>query len=901
LDGATQTLPMLYGFPSGEFHDIASGNNGFAAGTGYDLVTGLGTPNADLIVPSLVGNAAGQLEFGQALPSSITAGDSFGSALTVAVEDPSGNILVNNNSNVTISILSGPAGATLAGTITVPAVNGVATFSDLSLNLSGSYTLRATDGPISSGSSSSINVTAAAAAMLAFTKLPAKVNAAPVVSLPISVVVEDQFGNLVTSDNSTVTLAINTGPGTLGGTPTVSTAKGIATFSDLSLITAGTYTLLATDGSLIRAISGNITINPAAITHFMLSAPAGATSGTAFNFVVTALDAFNNTATGYSGAVFFTSSDKWAVLPAASTLTSGVGTFSATLKTAGNQTIDATDMLTSTLVGTDTVLVTSPGPSVVSAITPSNPVTGTTTRLSIMGGDPAGESNLTYSWSTIGTPPATVTFSANGTNAAKNSTATFTAAGVYDFVVIITDSSNLTTTSNVRVTVNQIVTSISVTPSSMPLSVLTTRQFNATAFDQFGTALANQPTFAWSLAGESFGSINQTGLYTAPAVSTSATIQAAVDSIVGTAIVTVASPGPSLTTAAKTASSSVTGTTAALNSLGSDPAGESNLIYTWSTLGTPPAPVTFSANGTNAAKNSTAKFAAAGTYTFQVTIQDSSHLNMTSNVTVIVKQTFTTISISPANPALNTHATQQFGATAKDQFGAPMATPLIFKWSLVSGVGSINTTGFYSAGGTAGKATIRATSGSISSTSAITVAVLTVKANLSSNFNRIGFTADGAKISGTGIDGAGNTYSANLLQASSLSSKYKLGTSNLNNVIAAAGQTIALPQGKFTTLNLLAAGVNGQKPSKNFTVHYTDGTSKTYTISLSNWLTPSNYSGESTALSMTYRNKITGSRNTSKTYLYQYTLTLNNTKTISSITLPSNTNSVIVAAINLNS
>ena len=36
-----------------DFRDITSGNNGYAAGTGYDLVTGIGTPVANLLVPAL--------------------------------------------------------------------------------------------------------------------------------------------------------------------------------------------------------------------------------------------------------------------------------------------------------------------------------------------------------------------------------------------------------------------------------------------------------------------------------------------------------------------------------------------------------------------------------------------------------------------------------------------------------------------------------------------------------------------------------------------------------------------------------------------------------------------------------------------------------------------------------
>ena len=61
LDGPGQTLPRLYNLPSADFHDITSGNNtdggsvGYSAGPGYDLVTGLGSPIANKLVPDLAG------------------------------------------------------------------------------------------------------------------------------------------------------------------------------------------------------------------------------------------------------------------------------------------------------------------------------------------------------------------------------------------------------------------------------------------------------------------------------------------------------------------------------------------------------------------------------------------------------------------------------------------------------------------------------------------------------------------------------------------------------------------------------------------------------------------------------------------------------------------------------
>src|SRR4029078_12342390 len=98
--------------------------------------------------------------------------------------------------------------------------------------------------------------------------------------------------------------------------------------------------------------SNTIIVGGGTATHFVVSAPSSATAGSAFSFTVTAQAASNNTAFGYAGTVHFTSTDGAAVLPANTTLTNGTGSFSATLKTAGNQTITATDTVTSSITGT---------------------------------------------------------------------------------------------------------------------------------------------------------------------------------------------------------------------------------------------------------------------------------------------------------------------------------------------------------------------------------------------------------------------------------------------------------------------------------------------------------------------------------------------------------------------
>ena len=85
--------------------------------------------------------------------------------------------------------------------------------------------------------------------------------------------------------------------------------------------------------------------NPAAIYNFTF------TAGAPLNFTVTVFDGLGNIFPGYTGKVNFTSTDGQAVLPTSSNLTNGTGSFSAAFKTTGNQTITATDSVTSSMTG----------------------------------------------------------------------------------------------------------------------------------------------------------------------------------------------------------------------------------------------------------------------------------------------------------------------------------------------------------------------------------------------------------------------------------------------------------------------------------------------------------------------------------------------------------------------
>ena len=96
---------------------------------------------------------------------------------------------------------------------------------------------------------------------------------------------------------------------------------------------------------------GTTTTPPPSATHFSVNGPTYIPSGTSFNFTVTALDASNNGVTSFSGTVHFTSTDPKAQLPPDSMLVSGTKLFSATVTTAGDQTISATDTASASIAG----------------------------------------------------------------------------------------------------------------------------------------------------------------------------------------------------------------------------------------------------------------------------------------------------------------------------------------------------------------------------------------------------------------------------------------------------------------------------------------------------------------------------------------------------------------------
>ncbi len=121
LNGPTQTLPALYDLGSQldapanystYFHDITVGDNFYTAGPGYDLVTGIGSPQANNLLPALAAYGAAT---GAAVtidpPSEVIQGGQFGMAIEATTA--TGTLALGFSGTATVSLLSGPG--TLGG------------------------------------------------------------------------------------------------------------------------------------------------------------------------------------------------------------------------------------------------------------------------------------------------------------------------------------------------------------------------------------------------------------------------------------------------------------------------------------------------------------------------------------------------------------------------------------------------------------------------------------------------------------------------------------------------------------------------------------------------------------------------------------------------------------------
>ncbi len=239
---------------------------------------------------------------------------------------------------------------------------------------------------------------------------------------------------------SDYTVTIDWGDGT-SGSGAVSGSFGVLGAHTWSASGSHTVTVTLHDGTGTQSVVATATVAPTGATHFVVSAPASATSGTPVNVTVTAEDATNNVATGYTGTVHLTSSDAGASLPADFTLTAGTAMVAATLETAGSQSLTATDTVTNTITGSTSVAVAA-GAASASASTvtaapasvPADGVSSSTVTVTLM--DAAGNA----------ASGRTVTVGSTGHGTVKPASAVTNAGGTATFTVTDTTAESVTLT-----------------------------------------------------------------------------------------------------------------------------------------------------------------------------------------------------------------------------------------------------------------------------------------------------------------------------------------------------------------------------------------------------------------------------------------------------------------------
>ncbi len=316
----------------------------------------------------------------------------------------------------------------------------------------------------------------------------------------VTVTAKDAHGNTATGYTGTVHFTSSDPAATLPADYAfTATDAGIHVFS-VRLKTAGTRSVTAAD-TVTASITGSqsaIVVNPGSASHLIVSGLLSPTvAGVAHNVTVKALDAYGNTATGYTGTVHFTSSDPAAVLPADATLTNGVGTFSVTLRTAGTRSVTAADTSTASITGSQNAVVVNPGSATHLAVAglPSPTIAGVAHNLTVTAKDAYGNTATGYTGTvhfTSSDPAAVLPADATLTNGVGTFSVTLRTAGTRSVIAADTLTASITGSQNAIVVNPGSATHLAVSGLASPRSQGAVGSVTVTAKDAYGNT---DPTY----------------------------------------------------------------------------------------------------------------------------------------------------------------------------------------------------------------------------------------------------------------------------------------------------------------------------------------------------------------------------------------------------------------------
>lgn len=479
-------------------------------------------------------------------PATATAGTPFD--VTVTAKDAS---------NATVTAYGGTVHLTASSAGTIPGdatlTNGVGTF-PFTFTTATNVTVTATD-TVDATIDGSDQVTIEPA-MVDHLDVDGPATAANGTSVDVEVTARDAYGNLVQTYGGTVALTSSDGAALLPADEPL--VFGFRTFP-VTLNTDGMQTITATDTvtASITGTSAGIDVSsvpPGAATHLAVSATSTMTAGGVVDVLVTARDAANATATGYSGTVHISTDDPLGTVSMDMPLTNGVGSFTVIVRTAGVTTITATDTVTASISGSDTVLVTPGAATALKASGPANATAGSPVDITVTARD--GYDNLATGYA--GTVEAT------SSDGAAVLPADFTLVGGTATVPV-----TFATTGNQTVTVTDTVLA-SIVGTSSPIMVAAAPPGAATSFSLSSVASATAGVgFDVTVTARDATDATATGysgtvhLTTTDAQGTVAADATLVNGV-GTLPVTLRTAGAHTVTATDTVTASITGSTGAI-------------------------------------------------------------------------------------------------------------------------------------------------------------------------------------------------------------------------------------------------------------------------------------------------------------------------------------------------
>ncbi len=449
-------------------------------------------PTASVPVTVIPGALA---QFAFVTPPSTPAGTPF--SFTITAEDKYGNVETGYTGTVHFSAMTSDTQAVLPADYTFTAADGGShTFTATLFKTSGTSSpfLSARDVATGVSSLSPITVTPLAPSSLTMTRLPGQVAAGTQVG--VTVMALDTYGNVAPSYTGTVHFSSSDVQAGLPADYTFTAADQGSHNFIIVFKTAGAQSLTAADtaNSAFTSTQSSSVVPGAAAVWVVSGLPFSTAAGAAQTFTLTALDAFGNVATNYTGTIHFSSTDAQAILPADYTFTAadaGKHTFTATLKTAGPQSLTARDTVNTAFTTTQSLTV-NPG-AAASIVVAGFPATtaGVAHSFTVTVKDAFGNVATNYT--------GTVAFSSSDPLAALPASYTFTAAdaGIHTFTATLkkAGTQSLTVTDTLTSTVTGTETGIAVSPAAVTHFLISAPptvtqgvgfSFTVSAVDDFG-------------------------------------------------------------------------------------------------------------------------------------------------------------------------------------------------------------------------------------------------------------------------------------------------------------------------------------------------------------------------------------------------------------------------------